>query len=841
MKKIKPYLLFVAICCCSYPARAQDKGRFSIEKKIDSLELVLQNSKEDSNKIHTLDYLTYTLTYFQKDVEVDSLSRVAIKLGEKIGYEKLKGKFYNQIGIAYLNQRKYNEARLYFFNAIAADRKLSNELALCAYLINISMTYESEQNYKEALNYTFQSLTIAEKLGNKQFIIRNTMSVAHIYGEQSQYTLALKYYFTSLKLSTALNDQENTYFALSNIGAMYNRQGQYFKTLSYNFQALKIAEELRDKRKILTTHKNISLSYRSSGNLAKALEHNFIALQIAEELKNKYEVAELLSTNGGIYIDLEDYDHAMEYLQKGFKVMEETGNKAGIAYLIGNMGVISLNKGDTAAALNYYYKAISDHKQYGTTGFINIWLNNIGSIYEAKSGQPRYKDSSNYYSSKALDCYMGSLKEVEGANIKSAMVVSYELIGSFYMHQNKYATAEIYLQKALKLSEEIDEVVNRKLIYEELSNLYTKEKRSDLALECYKNFVKLRDSLLNKENTKKMITSEINYEFQKKQDILKANQEKKEFILRSEKKRQTTIVWFLSGFAILILTASVFIYRSYIQKKRINDQLSIQYERIETAHKIIKEKNHEITDSINYALHIQQAMLPDTKEIDKSLPENFVYFKPKDIVSGDFYFFINAHNKFFIAAADCTGHGVPGGFMSMIGSEKLMNAVKQSAHPGTVLSLLNKGIKDSLHQSEHAYSNRDGMDIALCAFDMQNHVVEYAGANRPFWLIQKNSGELIEVRGTKTSIGGLTEDDKAFKTHHMQLQPGDTIYICSDGFADQFGKTDKKLTTKKLKTILVEINHMPLKEQAQYLDSFINEWKGMTEQTDDILIIGVKI
>ena len=265
---------------------------------------------------------------------------------------------------------------------------------------------------------------------------------------------------------------------------------------------------------------------------------------------------------------------------------------------------------------------------------------------------------------------------------------------------------------------------------------------------------------------------------------------------------------------------------------------------------IVEEKHKEITDSINYALRIQQAFLPDKKEIYLSLPQSFILFKPKDIVSGDFYFFHNApspsgragEGPIFIAVVDCTGHGVPGAFMSMVGSERLTDAVQQSNNTSEILSLLNKGVKTSLKQSSKGESTRDGMDIAICSVDTKNRIVKYAGANRPMWIIGNGQTEVEEIKGTKVAIGGLTNDDQHFDTHEIKLQQGDTFYICTDGYADQFsGHDGKKLMTRKLKEILVSIQNKTMQEQEQYLDNFVEGWKGRNEQVDDILVIGIRV
>src|ERR1035437_3534270 len=279
-----------------------------------------------------------------------------------------------------------------------------------------------------------------------------------------------------------------------------------------------------------------------------------------------------------------------------------------------------------------------------------------------------------------------------------------------------------------------------------------------------------------------------------------------------------------------------------VQVAERTKEISEQKKVIEEQKQIVEEKNKDITDSILYAKRIQQAKLPKQEEIKSTFPQSFVLFKPKDIVSGDFYYFTKNHHGIFIAAADCTGHGVPGAFMSIIGSEKLDDAVSQSADTSEILKQLNKGIKTSLRQSGSDESTRDGMDIAICRVDLENRIVKYAGANRPLWLIRKGCTEVEEIKATKTAIGGLTEDTQHFETHEIKLQQGDTFYIFSDGYADTFsGQNGQKLMTKNFKEILLGIQDKTMQEQEKHLDVFIENWKAGTEQVDDILVIGVRL
>jgi serine phosphatase RsbU (regulator of sigma subunit) len=285
---------------------------------------------------------------------------------------------------------------------------------------------------------------------------------------------------------------------------------------------------------------------------------------------------------------------------------------------------------------------------------------------------------------------------------------------------------------------------------------------------------------------------------------------------------------------LVIISLMIFSIRSYLKKKEMNFKLIGQ-------NIIIAEKNCEILDSINYAQRIQRSILPPLIEVGEALPESFILYKPKDIVSGDFYWFSRTSEKILIAAADCTGHGVPGAFMSAIGSEKLNEAVIQTDDVSDILKGVNIRMKKVLHQSEKKDSTRDGMDIAICAFNKEMTQLEYAGANRPIWIVRNGIAIIEEIKATKAAIGGYTVDEQEFIKHEISLEKGDTVYMFSDGFADQFNLNGKKLMAKKFKEAILSIMHKSMQDQKSYLDTFIEAWRGEMEQTDDILVIGVRV
>ncbi len=281
--------------------------------------------------------------------------------------------------------------------------------------------------------------------------------------------------------------------------------------------------------------------------------------------------------------------------------------------------------------------------------------------------------------------------------------------------------------------------------------------------------------------------------------------------------------------------------------KERTKEISEKNKDLEFKNEMISEQKREIEDSINYAKRIQDAILPLDEEMRKHLPKSFVLFKPKDIVSGDFYWFSKHNNKLIIVCADCTGHGVPGAFMSMIGSDRL-NIIVNERHetsPGQILSNLNRAIKNTLKQEgDNKDSTKDGMDAAICTVDLDTNQLIYAGANRPLWIVR--NGELEEIKATKVAVAGFTPDDQVYTEHIIDLKEGLKFYMSSDGYADQFGGIKgKKYKVKAMKNFILNIFQKPFKQQSDALDKEIYNWMhaGETpvEQVDDICVIGFEI
>lgn len=324
--------------------------------------------------------------------------------------------------------------------------------------------------------------------------------------------------------------------------------------------------------------------------------------------------------------------------------------------------------------------------------------------------------------------------------------------------------------------------------------------------------------------------------------------------------------WWFYTICVLVLIGGISLYNYIRTKKLIADkqklervvdertaELREEKEKVELINKevieqksIIEHKNIEITDSIKYAKNIQEALLPNLNEVNDLFPSSFVLYMPKDIVSGDFYWFAKNNDTHFIAAVDCTGHGVPGAFMSIVGNTILNEVVnsKKITRPGDILLELHKGVKKAMQQSNKEFERRDGMDVTLCAVTKGSNIIQYAGANRPLWIFRKNRNyELESIKASKFPIGGLElEENRVYQNHEIRVDEGDCLYLFSDGYADQFGgPKGKKFMLTNLHKTISQFVEMPMNVQKQKLTEAFLTWKRDTEQIDDVLVIGVKI
>ena len=474
-------------------------------------------------------------------------------------------------------------------------------------------------------------------------------------------------------------------------------------------------------------------------------------------------------------------------------------------------------------------------------------LNNIGLVYE---------NLGNY--EEALKNYFASLKIKEAIRGKKGIANSYYNIGAVYTKQKKYKDAGRFLFKAKELAKEIGYKECLRYVFNNLSKLDSATGNYKSAYENRKLYILYRDSIDNEETRKKTIQSQMTYDFDKKEAIAKAEHkqelENQQMLAEEKSHKQKIVLFFVLGSLILVLFFVGFIFRSLrVTRKQKNiialqkDLVEQRKQEVEHQKNLVEEKQKEIIDSITYAKRLQQAILPSDEEIKKHLPESFILYKPKDIVAGDFYWMHVSpkENIVFVAAADSTGHGVPGAMVSVVCSNALNRAVNEFnlIETGKILDKTRELVLETFAKSGEEI--KDGMDISLLSlkYDAQSSkLVEahWSGANNPLWYIN-NSQQLIEIKPDKQSIG-KTDHPKLFTTHPIDLNISDTIYLITDGYADQFGgEKGKKYKYKQLQEKIIATHNLPLSKQKESLLHSFSEWKGNLEQVDDVTIIAVRI
>jgi serine phosphatase RsbU (regulator of sigma subunit) len=519
----------------------------------------------------------------------------------------------------------------------------------------------------------------------------------------------------------------------------------------------------------------------------------------------------------GINYDMKDYNKAMENAKVGITYAERTTRKDLMAYLYSVIGNCMLNTKKSREAAVAYERALAIYDSTGNKSRVAQIMNSLGGVYYDMSD---YTKAGQYFRKSY------SLKEEMG---DPTIVSSAMNLVNYYIDVEKLDSAFIYLKISENLLAQNQNVFYTRDFYERNVDYWAARKDYKQALDYCIKLKNYNDSIYNTSVTTASKDLEEKYQNEVKSRKLETSEKERE-LAQLQSARDRNFLWGLGTVLILAIGLGFFVYNSYRQKKKLSDQLAIQNAEISMQKK-------EITDSINYATHIQQSILIPEHEWKKHLPESFILYLPKDVLSGDFYWMETVNDGILFSVADCTGHGVPGAMVSLVCSGALKSAVKEHHlnHPAEILDKSCDLLADSFQSSQDI---SDGMDVAICKLN-RHYQLEYSGANNP--LIYFSKGELHEVKANKQPVGRFEKREK-FINHTIQLDKGDMIYLFSDGYADQFGGQEgKKFMLKKLRSILAEIQHLPVAKQQERLFSEFTNWKGNLSQVDDICVVGVRI
>ncbi len=616
--------------------------------------------------------------------------------------------------------------------------------------------------------------------------------------------------------------------------------GNYESAQLKSDSLLALSKKLNYKPGIAEAYNLKGVINRDQSNLRDALENYLTALKLFEELKLPTEVAGVQNNIGLIYAEIKEYRTALAYYFKAEKINRSGNKKNYLAINYNNIATCYQKLKQYSSAQIYLNKSLTLRAAINDTIGMAMAYHNIGINYQLTNAA----DSAIFFFSK-------SLKYLSNMNPNIGHAYNYLELGNTYLKQGKLSDAESYLLKALKISEDGALEGVKTEIYKYLSELYKKKNNFREAFKFQELYMESKELVENDENKNEILKKELEYDFNQRQELQRIEASNKQKVYNTEIKSQKKLTMYAIAGLVILSTLILIVFRSYNQKRKANTIISRQKE-------LVEHKNKEILDSITYAKYIQDALLPSDSLIKESGLNCSILFKPKDIVSGDFYWMHTSQNiertesETYIAAVDCTGHGVPGALVSVVGNNGLNRCVKEFKihETGKILDMLSELVEETFDKSDNNLN--DGMDISLLkVINVREKSLiraQWSGANNPLWIIDSGGKTIREIKADKQPVGKFSYR-KDFTTHEFELAKGDRLFLFTDGYADQFGGSHKsnevvlgkKFKYKQLKTLLLSTHQYSLADQKTQLNNAFQQWKGNLEQVDDVCIIAIEI
>jgi serine phosphatase RsbU (regulator of sigma subunit) len=665
--------------------------------------------------------------------------------------------------------------------------------------------------------------------------------------------------------------QDSNYKALARVynsyGVLYRNTAEYTAALEYHSKAVQFAQKANNLTLLASSYNSIGVVYRRLDDHPRATQFHLLGLKAAEQVNDKSNKAVSLNSLGNIYSLNGQYSIALSYFQQALKLAKNMNNVLGQAINYNNIGEVFEFSEQMDSALFYYSKSLEANNTINSLKGIGISYNAIGKIY-------LYKGKT----SEALDLFQKALEIDLNLGDKKFIADSYINLGRAYINLKKYASAEHNSIKGLEIAQEIGSITHSQWAYENLSIIHANQNQFARALQYNKLATKFKDSLINEKNTRAIAMMEVIFSTEKKEQeiqILKQTQEiNKKELARQKARRNIYLIGFI--FTLFLFVAVLF---ALSVKRKANILLEHQKQEIEKSHQtLILQKNEivqqnleiekqrssielknnklidayrviesyvgKITDSIRYAQRIQKAILPPLAQTSPFFSDHFAFYKPKDFVSGDFYWLTIKNNTLFLAVADCTGHGVPGALMSIIGMDLLNQAVNQQmiTEPSEILNYLNVELRNKFRkEEEEELVLKDSMDISIIRIEKKSKQLCYSGALMPLTILRRSN--IIEYKPHFMSIGTSPKLIKSsFKQQNIELEPGDWLYLYSDGFMDQFGGGEnRRFMRSNFFALMQKANSMSGENQKVEFAKVFEEWKGNNDQIDDVVVLGFKV
>ncbi|MGL5888512.1 MAG: SpoIIE family protein phosphatase [Bacteroidia bacterium] len=589
----------------------------------------------------------------------------------------------------------------------------------------------------------------------------------------------------------------------------------------YVEQAIKLAEKLSYKRGLVKSYNVLGAIALDMGDLDLSLGSHLNCIRLADSLGLKKAVASAYMNLSNVYVTQKNDSLVYASLTKSISIYRELKSISGLSVALTNLGNWYYNQD----SISQSYEAHLEALKYGEeTHFINEIGYSLSGLArcEAKRGN----------AAEAIKLMRRAYQTIDTTHNKYEMGWVNSDFAIMYRSLEQFDSSEYYFRKSIEIYEQLKAPSKLQNVYQDMAILFEKKGNWQQALFYTRKATTLKDSL----QTERVL------QHQRDMETLYKLNEKEQYIslLNHQKSSQRIYLWVaIAGCVLMLLFLGVLFNRNKLRQKT-NSLLEVQKSQLEVQNATIEEKNKSITDSINYAHRIQSALWPRAQDFEQYLHSGFVLLKPKDIVSGDFYWLAERDGYIFVATVDCTGHGVPGGFMSMLGSLLLTEIISDKGiiEPAEVLGQLRTRVISALRQTGDSNDSKDGMDMVLLRYDKSNRQLTYSAANNSFYII--NEGELKEMRPDKQPVGYHLEM-KPFTQHSLTLESTAQVYTFTDGIADQFGgPAGKKFKYKQFREALIKSSGMNMGLQELELIKELEKWQGSHEQVDDILVMAIK-
>jgi serine phosphatase RsbU (regulator of sigma subunit) len=676
------------------------------------------------------------------------------------------------------------------------------------------------------------AISLLKKQSNQWFVLKSHDKAGKVFYGNNQLTKSWLYWQKGLNLAKQFQDNEW-------MGRFYIRFAEQLhfndrskQAIAYYDSASMFSKSLSDLTKC-TLFKNRGRAFYDNGDYKQAMNYYILSQKLFE--KNNWQNVDyghLMHFIGSVFKRQKEYDKALGYYLKELELAKQIKNESLEAEALYLSAAMYGEKGDIKKDMELQLKALEIYKKLNKQSSLALMLGNISSNYAQLKDYKKAID----YCNQALEIY-----KKEGEEEKEGWI--YRAMGEYHSHLGNHKEAMACFEKSLEhtMKSETKQLLNLADIKQDMAFAFYRMGNYKDAFDTYLEHEELKDSLSNSENREYLHSLEAQYGSEKKEkEIALLNKDKQMQSIELEKKesqRNTLVIVIV--LVLVIAGLSIF---AFVGKQKTAKLLAQQVEQIHHKNLEIQEKNKDITDSIQYAKRLQDAVFPDPKELSNFFSESFVLFRPKDIVSGDFYWFEYFENEAILVVGDCTGHGVPGAFMSIMGHNLLNQIVLEEEiyEPSKILGELDKRVSATLNKKTGKDEHHDGMDIAVCLIRKSQKRVIYAGANRP--LVINRAQSIIEIKPDKFAIGGaFNTGKKVFTDKEVKLDDNDVMFMFSDGYQDQFGgPKGKKYKYKNLQELFISVKGN-LNEQAELFDKSFEEWKGAHEQIDDVTVVGIKL